>query len=84
MDTKYGIVNDGSQRKIVKYVSAVPPNIQRTIFPKALVIETIDLSNLPTFVISSDKSYHVGISYFIGQQQQESFYAIKTTIHEIS
>jgi hypothetical protein len=55
MDTEDTVVNDCSKGKIVEYISAVTPNIERAIFSEALVIEAIDLSYLPAFVISSDE-----------------------------
>ncbi len=53
MDTEDTVVNDGCQGKIVEDIGTVAPYVQRPIFPEAFVIETVDLSDLPTFVVSS-------------------------------
>jgi len=53
VDTEDAVVNDGCQGKIVKDIGTVAPYVQRPIFPEAFVIETVDLSDLPTFVVSS-------------------------------
>jgi hypothetical protein len=47
MDAKYFIVDNSRERKTVEYVGKGLPDIQRSIFSDAFVIETIDLSNQP-------------------------------------
>lgn len=54
MYTENSLIDDRSQGQEVKYLGAISPHINGTIFSQALIIEAIYLSNLPTFVISSD------------------------------
>ena len=65
MDTKYFFVNDSCKGKIIEYLGAISPNIYRTVLSEAFVVETVHLSDLATFVISSDKAHSVRISHLI-------------------
>ena len=47
------IFNHGSERKIVKKICQILPDIGIAVFAQALVVESIDLSDLSTLVISS-------------------------------
>ena len=68
MHTKYFVINNSSESKVVEYIGAVSPNIDRPIFPEAFVIEAIDLSNLSAFMITYDKSDSFRISYFQSEE----------------
>lgn len=46
MEAEYLVVNEGGQRKVVKKVGKVFPNIRIAIFSEALVVKTVDLSDL--------------------------------------
>jgi len=65
--TENTIIDNSSQRQVIEYVSTVSPDIQRAILPQALVIETINLSDLSALMIPTDKSDKVRIAHFIGQ-----------------
>jgi len=65
--TENTIIDNSSQRQVIEYVSTVSPDIQRAILPQALVIETINLSDLSALMIATDKSDKVRIAHFIGQ-----------------
>jgi hypothetical protein len=60
--TEHLSVDDGSQREEVKYLTAGFPDRSVTILSLTFFIETIDLCDLPRFVISSDESYAVWVS----------------------
>ncbi len=55
MNTKDFIVDDCSKRQIVKDFSAVAPYVNRAIFSEAFIIESVDLCDLPAFMVSSDE-----------------------------
>lgn len=55
MDTENAVIYDSCQREIVKDISTVSPYVEGSIFSEAFIIETINLSNLPAFVVSSYK-----------------------------
>ena len=54
MNTENFIIDNSSQGKVIKYISAIPPNIDRSIFPEAFIVKAINLSNLSRFVITSN------------------------------
>ena len=68
MNTEDSVVDDGSDGKIVENVSAVPPYIQRSKFPQALIIESINLSDLSALVIPSNEGDHIWVPDFIGKE----------------
>lgn len=63
------VLDYGRQRKIIKHVGAVPPYIQRPVFPETLVVESIHLRNLSALVVPSNQSYPVGIPNLKCKQQ---------------
>lgn len=68
MNTEDSVVDDGSDGKIVEDVSAVSPYIQRPKFPQALIIESINLGDLPALVIPSNESDHIWVPDFVGKE----------------
>ena len=54
MHTKSLAINDCCQGNAVKYLSAVFPDIHRSIFLEAFVIEAINLSYLAALMVASD------------------------------
>jgi hypothetical protein len=71
MNAEYLIINDGTKSKEVKDICAVSPNIDCSVFSDTLIIETIDLCDLPALVVSSDKCHTLGVSDFQSQEEQE-------------
>jgi len=61
---EYLIGNNSSQRKIIKELSEILPDIGITIFSVTLIVKAVDLSDLSAFVVSSEKSDSVSISDF--------------------
>lgn len=47
MHTENFVVNDRSQRQVVEDIRTVLPNIQTSVLPETLVIESINLGDLP-------------------------------------
>lgn len=43
-------------------VVILPPYCDRSIFPEALVIETVDLCDLAGLVVASDEGYAIGVA----------------------
>ena len=64
MKTEELIFNNSSQRKIIKEFCKTFPNIWISIFAAALVVETIDLSDLSRLMISSQYGDSVFVSNF--------------------
>jgi hypothetical protein len=67
MDTQNFIVNYRTETKTIEYFTAESPDVGWTVFAKALFVKTIHLGDLPWFMISSDKSDSIWVSYFQSQ-----------------
>jgi hypothetical protein len=55
MNTKYLFINNCREAEIIKNITAVPPDIYRSIFAETFIVKSINLSDLPAFVVASDK-----------------------------
>jgi len=53
MDAKDFTFNNGTDTKVVEYLSAVFPRISISILSNGLIIEAIDGSDLPSLVVAS-------------------------------
>ena len=71
MYTKYLVINNGSESQVVKNVRAVSPHVDRTVFPKALVIKAIHLGDLSALMIASNKSDSFRIPDLQGQKKED-------------
>ena len=84
MKAENGVIDDSSQRKIIKQLSEVNPDIGVSILPQALVIEPVDLGDLSYFVITSQNSYSVLKSDFQSNQQRYCFNRVVPTVNIIA
>lgn len=84
MDTEDGVVDDGSNGKVIKDVGAIAPDVEGAKFPEAFIVESVHLGDLSAFMIPSNKSNHVWISDFVGQEEQEGFHTVKASVDKIS
>lgn len=46
MDAEYLIVDESCERKVVEDICTVFPDVKRTIFSQALIVEAVNLGNL--------------------------------------
>lgn len=84
MDAENFVVNDGSEGKVVEDFGAVAPDVDRAVFAEALVVESVDLSDLTRLVIASDQSDTFRVTNFQGEQKKERLDRIVATIDEIT
>mmetsp|Transcript_44367 Transcript_44367/g.62263 ORF Transcript_44367/g.62263 Transcript_44367/m.62263 type:complete len:202 (+) Transcript_44367:291-896(+) len=85
MHTKNLTIDQCRNIQVIKSVCNVSPNISSSlVLQKALLVKTIILCNLSTFMISSQKSDPVWIANFVTEQQEVTFKAMITSVHEIS
>ena len=63
------VLNDGCHWEEVKQVGEILPNMRVTVFPEAFIVESIDLSDLTRFVVSSQNCDSVSESHFQEDQQ---------------
>lgn len=62
--------NNCGQRQVIKQACEVLPNIGISVFSKALIIESIDLSDLLAFVITSQDGNSVWVSYLEADKER--------------
>lgn len=64
VETKYLVVDEGGEGKVIEEIGKVLPNICISIFAEALVIKAINLSDLTGFVVTTEDGDSLGVSYF--------------------
>ncbi len=56
------IIDDGGQGEVVEYLGAVAPYIDGAVLAKALVVEAVDLGDLPGLMVPSDQPYSIRVT----------------------
>ena len=74
MHTENLCVNASTQWQEVKNFTAVAPDDDVAILLDALLVETVNLSDLATLVISTDQCYTLGVATFQRHQEDKNFY----------
>ena len=64
VDAENFVVDDCSEGQVVEHFCAVAPNVDTAVLAQALVIKSVDLCNLTTFVVSSNQCNSILIPYF--------------------
>ena len=84
MHTQYFIINKRNKRQIIKNIGKILPDIQGPILPQTLIIEPINLRNLPRLMIAPQQYNPILIAYLVDQQQQKCLNTIEPTIYKIT
>ena len=63
MDTEDLIIDDGCKCQVVEDLCAVAPYIDTTILSQALIVETVNLCDLSTFMVASNQSDSLWVSH---------------------
>ena len=84
MHTEDPSIHYGPQTQIIKDITAISPNIAQPVLPLALVVETVDLGDLPRFMISADEGDPIGISNFEKQKEEECFDRIEAAVDKVA
>lgn len=64
VETEDLVVDEGGEGKVVEEIGKVLPNICISIFSEALVVKSINLSDLAGFVVTTEDGDSLGVSYF--------------------
>mmetsp|Transcript_28437 Transcript_28437/g.82252 ORF Transcript_28437/g.82252 Transcript_28437/m.82252 type:complete len:203 (-) Transcript_28437:253-861(-) len=78
------VLNDGRKAEIVKDLRAVPPNIDAAVLAQALVVEAVDLGDLPTLVVAADEGDAIGVADLEGQKEEEGLHGVVAPIDEVA
>jgi hypothetical protein len=84
VQAEYTVRDDRGHWQIVKRVREILPHVGVSVLPKTLIVESIHLRNLPTFVISSKNSNTMTEPNFQGHKQSYGLEGIVATIHVIT
>lgn len=68
VDSEYPALDDRREAEVIEYLRAVPPNVGATVLAQALVVEAVDLGDLPTLVIAAYERDAVWISHLKREQ----------------
>ncbi len=78
------ILNDCSQRQVVKKVSQEFPNIRVSIFPHALVVEAIDLGDLARFMVTPQNADSIRVSNLEANEQRHRLHRVVASVHVVT
>ncbi len=78
------IIDQGSQWQVVEEVGKVLPDICVAVLPQALVVETIYLSDLSRFVVSSQNCDPVAVSDLERYEQCHSLNRVVSTVNVVT
>jgi len=84
MQTKDLVLNNSCQRQKIKQVRKKLPHIGIAVFAHALIIETINLGDLSTFVIASKNSDAFSVAYFETDKQSDCFNGVVTSVYVVT
>lgn len=78
------VVDEGSEGEEVEQVRKESPYVRVSVFPQALVIETIHLCNLSRLVVPAKDCYSVAIAQFESNEQRHCLNGIVSTVDVIA
>lgn len=71
MHTEYLSLDDCCERKVVKSVSKIIPDIVVSVLLGHLVVEAVDCRNVPGLMVASQQYHQLGVLQFVEEQQQD-------------
>mmetsp|Transcript_111600 Transcript_111600/g.326405 ORF Transcript_111600/g.326405 Transcript_111600/m.326405 type:complete len:216 (-) Transcript_111600:149-796(-) len=84
VDAEDALVDEGRQAEVVEDLGAVAPDVDAAVLTQALVVEAVDLRDLPALVVASDERDPVCIPHLECQQQEERLHAVESAVHEVA
>lgn len=84
MHAEKTIVHERGERQAVEHFHTVPPDVDRPVFPKTVVVKTIHLTNLATLMIAAEKRDAVRVANLEAEEQQARLHTVIATIHIIA
>jgi len=84
METEDLTVHQGSQRKIVKQIGEIFPNIGIAILPQTLVIKSIDLGDLSALMITTEDGDAAAKPHLESDEESDSLNTVVSSINIVS
>ncbi len=82
MKTEEGVFNNGSERQVIKELSKGFPDVTVSVLSGALIIESVNLGDLPGFVVTSEDDNSVFVPDFEGNQESDGFDAVVSWVRK--
>ncbi len=80
MKTEKGVFNNGSEWQVIKKLCKGFPDVAVSVLSGALIIESVNLGDLPGFVVTSEDDNSVFVSDFEGNQESDGFDAVMSWV----
>lgn len=61
-----------------------PPHVDTTVLAQAFIVEAINLSNLPTFVVATDERNPVRVADLEGQEEEEGLHGVVAPVDKVA
>lgn len=74
------VLDDSSKREEVEELGETFPDIWVSVFSAALIVETIDLSNLSGLVVASQYGDSIFVPDFEGDQEGDCFHTVMSLL----
>ena len=74
MDAEHGVVHNSREAQAVKDVRAVAPHIRVAVLFEALVVEAVDLRDLPALVVAANQRHPFRVANFEAKEHQEGLH----------
>lgn len=78
------VVHQGGQRQVIEKIREKLPNVGISVLAQTLVVESIHLSDLPRFVVTTQDCYAIAVSQFEGDEQSHGLNRVVTTVDVIT
>jgi hypothetical protein len=84
MHTKHSSIHHRPQTQIIENITTISPNVTAPILPLAFIVESVNLSDLSGFMISTDEGDTIRIPDFKEEEEKECLDGIETSIDKVA
>lgn len=84
MHTEDFSADHSGEREVVKYVGAVLPGVTITVFALALVVESVDLGDLATLVVSAEECHVLWVPRLEEHEERETLETVVATVNIVT
>ena len=84
MEAEDLILDDGGKREVIEEVGQVLPHVRVAVLSEALVVEAVNLGDLPTLVVTSEDCDPVPIAHFEADEQSDGLHGVVASVHVVS